>query len=35
MANIIIGTHASIGPPEPMPTRSLAHPHWKMATTTP
>ncbi len=35
MANIIIGTNGSIGPPSPMPMRLPPQPHWKMATTMP
>jgi hypothetical protein len=35
MANIIIGTKATIGTVSSRPTRFFCQPHWKIATTTP
>ncbi len=35
MANIIIGTKATIGTVSWRPTRSFPQPHWKTATITP
>ena len=35
MANIINGTQETIGTVSARPTRSLPHPHWNTATTTP
>ena len=35
MANMNIGTQASIGPDRSTPTTSFSHPHWKMATMIP